>query len=150
MNDNPYCALELETVVWQLVRQIQLFERDQIAIFGYTSSQYYMLLEISKSPNVAMNELSRKLNVAISTATRVIDKLEKKGLIERDRAEADRRVVLVSLTKTGSEILALIQQGVSQYYENIIANVPNGELTTTLECIKTLLAAFAKANPNCY
>lgn len=143
------CMEELEQVVKELVRQLQLFERDQINVYGLTTAQYYTLLEIGKNPGITMNELSRRLNIAISTATRVVDKLVRQDYLLRQRDQADRRVVVLNLTEQGQLRLAEVQKSVSRYYREIITNVPDNELEVTLSATKALMEAFAKANPHC-
>lgn len=48
-----------------------------------------------------MSEVAQKLKITVSTLTTAINKLIKKGYVERKRIEEDRRVVLVKLTKRG-------------------------------------------------
>jgi DNA-binding MarR family transcriptional regulator len=48
-----------------------------------------------------MSDLARDLNLALSTATNLIDKLVGKGLVERTRVDADRRIVQVGLSDKG-------------------------------------------------
>jgi DNA-binding MarR family transcriptional regulator len=51
-----------------------------------------------------MTELATILDSPISTATRVVDRLVEKGLVERLRSEKDRRIVEVSFSPLGREI----------------------------------------------
>ena len=48
-----------------------------------------------------MSEIAEKLQITMGTLTTAIDKLMKKGYVERKRSETDRRIVNVSLTKRG-------------------------------------------------
>jgi DNA-binding MarR family transcriptional regulator len=48
-----------------------------------------------------MSDLARDLNLALSTATNLIDKLVAKGLVERTRVDEDRRIVQVGLSEKG-------------------------------------------------
>ena len=48
-----------------------------------------------------MNVVASRLDVTLATLTAAIGKLETKGFVQRTRCEADRRQVLVSLTKEG-------------------------------------------------
>lgn len=48
-----------------------------------------------------MSEIAEKLQITMGTLTTAIDKLIKKGYVERKRSETDRRIVNVSLTKRG-------------------------------------------------
>ncbi|MDP4090217.1 MAG: MarR family transcriptional regulator [Bacillota bacterium] len=147
--DDDCCVDEVGEMVQKLVRVFQLFERDQIKVHGFTSSQCYTLIEILKAGNLTMNELSDKMNLDTSTMTRVIDKLVRDGYIERDRDEADRRVVIVTLTDKGRESTEELSASVNEYYKKIISNIPLGKVDDILNSISVLLKAFEKANPNC-
>lgn len=148
-NDDNCCVEEVGEVVQKLVRMLQMFERDQVKPFGFTSTQCYVLLEILKIQSLTMNELSDKLNLNTSTMTRVIDNLVRDGYIIRTRDEIDRRIVLVSLTEKGTEAAMKLKESVNSYYKKIIASIPIGEVDNVLNSVNVLLDAFRKANPNC-
>ncbi len=48
-----------------------------------------------------MRKIADKMRLAVSTITTIVDKLEAKGLVIRERSEEDRRIVKVSLTEKG-------------------------------------------------
>lgn len=143
------CVDEVGIVIQKLVRVFQLFERDQIKIHGFTSSQCYTLLEVSKADGLTMNELSDNMKLNTSTMTRVLDVLVRDGYISRERDETDRRVVIVRLTDKGQETSAKLSEAVNEYYKSIIKNIPEGQIDEVLKSVKILLKAFDKVNPNC-
>jgi len=145
----PCCISELGELVQRLVRVFQLFERDQIKVHGFTSSQCYVLLELLTRENMAMNELSTKMNLDTSTMTRVIDNLVRDKLVERIRDENDRRFVVVGLTTPGRETASKLRASIEDYYAKIIANLPEGEVENVLTSVQLLLTAFERANPHC-
>lgn len=146
--DENCCVDEVGEMVQKLVRMFQLFERDQIKVHGFTSSQCYSLLEILKSGSLTMNELSDRMNLDSSTMTRVIDKLVRDELINRERDEADRRIVLVALTEKGKEAALMLNSSVNEYYKKITANLPEGTIDEVLRAVSILIKAFEIANPN--
>jgi DNA-binding MarR family transcriptional regulator len=62
-----------------------------------------ILLAQSEKP-MTMRELGAELNVPMSTATRIVDWLVRGGMVERVNDPNDRRVVRVSMSKSGSEL----------------------------------------------
>jgi DNA-binding MarR family transcriptional regulator len=52
-----------------------------------------------------MSQLAEGLNVSLSNATGLIDRMEERGFIERSRVPEDRRVVLVRMTPIGTQLL---------------------------------------------
>jgi len=74
--------------------------------FGITSQQMAILLSMHGGGASTPFELSRLLAVDTGLMTRLLDKLEARGLLERSRSNEDRRVVNLSLTAKGSEVAA--------------------------------------------
>lgn len=147
--DVDCCLEEIGATVQRLVRVFQLFERDQIKVFGFTSSQCYALLELYKGEGLSMNEISAKMNLDTSTMTRVISNLVRDGLVERTKDESDRRYVLVKLTEAGCVQAAQLKESIEEYYRQTIANIPAGQVFDVLASVQVLLSAFEKANPHC-
>ncbi len=143
------CVEEVGEVVQRLTRLLQLFERDQIKVYGITSSQCYTLLEIERSSGLTMNELSTKMNLDTSTMTRIMDNLVRDGLVKRVRDKGDRRFVVVQLTEQGQECAQKLRASIEKYYCDIITAIPVGQVDQVLASVNTLLTAFEKANPNC-
>src|SRR4029077_7228585 len=52
----------------------------------------------------SMGDLAEALDVSVASATGIVDRMERRGLVERGRTDDDRRVVMVSLTPTGSVV----------------------------------------------
>jgi DNA-binding MarR family transcriptional regulator len=70
-----------------------------------TIAQYRTLVVLASQGPRRVVDLAGALGVAQSTAGRMCDRLVRKGLIRRHRARADRRVVLVSLTAAGRQVV---------------------------------------------
>ena len=147
---SPECCIEeVGVMVSKLVRVMQIFERDEIKPFGFTTSQCYVLLELKKINNLTMNELSEKMNLNTSTMTRIINNLVRDGFIQRLRDESDRRIVLVMLTDKGILAASKLELSIRDYYKKIVMNIPEGQIEEVLKAVSMLINAFDKANPNC-
>lgn len=146
---NECCVEEVGDMVRKLVRLFQLFERDQIKIHGFTTTQCYTLLEIDKAGSITMNDLSDRMNLNSSTMTRVLDTLVRDGYIERRKSDEDRRLVLVSLSPKGKAGASLLNGSVNGYYKKVIESIPKGQLDEILKSADILIHAFESSNPNC-
>ncbi len=73
---------------------------------GVSGAQLWVLAEVHRKPGIRVTELARALAVHQSTASNLIEKLELRKLIKRDRSERDQRVVHLSLTRRGRETVA--------------------------------------------
>jgi DNA-binding MarR family transcriptional regulator len=75
-----------------------------------TSQQMGILFSLANGVAATPFELSKLLGVDTGLMTRMLDKLEDKGLLQRSRSLEDRRVVNLTLTKKGQEIAARIPE----------------------------------------
>lgn len=143
------CVDEVGDTVKRIVRNFQLFERDQVRTLGFTMSQCYCLIEMLQNDAMTMQELSERMNLNSSTMTRVVDKLVRDKYVQRTRSEEDRRIVLVSLTEKGLEAADNCNQKIKAYYENITRNLPKDGIEEVLKSVSLLMDAFELSNPNC-
>ena len=73
---------------------------------GLTHAQMLVLHALSGSGQELPSDIARRLGVSQATVTTQIDRLEARGLIRRERRQADRRTVWVILTDAGRQLLA--------------------------------------------
>jgi MarR family transcriptional regulator, organic hydroperoxide resistance regulator len=79
-----------------------------------TLAQYYVLAQFSSGAAIPITQLAEAAGVAVPTATRLVDGLERAGLLRRERSNADRRAVLVSITDLGRRRLRSKQRQVTR------------------------------------
>ncbi len=149
LNNIECCTEDVGIMTQKLVRVIQIFERDQIKPFGFTTSQCYVLLELKNTDSLTMNELSEKMNLNTSTMTRIISNLVRDGYVQRLKDESDRRIVITKLTEEGLKAAKNLDESIMNYYRKIIENLPEGQIEEVLRSVELLIEAFEKANPNC-
>ena len=83
-----------------MYRQAETF----LSSYGVTPSQFDLLTVLAKEGEVPLNRLSESLCCACSNVTGLVDRLERDGLVRRERSREDRRVILLSLTKKGQDL----------------------------------------------
>jgi DNA-binding MarR family transcriptional regulator len=83
---------------------------------GLTIPQLHTLVHLWHRDNQSISELCSKLDLAASTISGIIDRLEYKGLVIRERDEIDRRVVTVQLTTEGSALKTKLSHIIEQEY----------------------------------
>jgi DNA-binding MarR family transcriptional regulator len=70
-----------------------------------TLSQYGLLQGLAGRECARVRELAAEAGIAASTATRILDALERRGIVQRMRVDEDRRGVTITLTPLGQEQL---------------------------------------------
>jgi len=95
---------ELVEAIQKLVKTAYIYPLQRSKEFDLTLSQSSVVKNLAINGPLSSAELSRKLYVTPSNITGVIDRLEKKELVQRIRKQNDRRVYLISLTEKGMKI----------------------------------------------
>lgn len=70
--------------------------------------------------------------------TRLIDRLERKKLVERVRSDVDRRLVTCKITSIGLEVLEKLQSGITQLHEEVSKNLDPTEKELFLTLLKRI------------
>lgn len=87
----------------------RLLDADLQASDGISLQTFEVLLRIFRSPEgrLTMSELAGEVSLTTGGVTRLADRLEKDGLVQRAACPTDRRVVHLGLTPEGQEVLAV-------------------------------------------
>ncbi|MDD5388504.1 MAG: MarR family winged helix-turn-helix transcriptional regulator [Gallionellaceae bacterium] len=109
------------------------------AACGVSGAQVWILATLEESPGITVSRLSEALSIHISTASNMLDKLAKAGLVERRRGEEDRRVVNLDLTETGRAVLARAPQPLTGLVPNALGKLPEDALARLHEDLALLI-----------
>ncbi len=102
-------------------------------------SSYDVLVALSESEGhrLRMHELAEKVVLSRSGLTRLVDRLEKEGLLTRERTSTDRRGAYAVLTPQGFEALRkawpIYARGINQYFASQLTSEEIDSLTGALE-----------------
>jgi len=102
------------------------------------------LMLSEKYQTVTMSNLAQGMSVPMSTATGVVDRLVKKGLLERGRSEEDRRVVTVSLTEDGKDMIDDLKGHLYSLLDRVRNLITVEEFETALELVRKVILGFQK------
>ena len=95
-----------------------------------THQQYNVLrvLRAGDRRGQACQAIAERLIYRVPDITRLVDRLAARGLVERARIEADRRVVLVRLTAKGGVLLARLDRPIADVHRGQLAHLTRREL----------------------
>jgi len=91
------------------IRQFLSFSERAVQAAGLERGQYQLMLTIKGMPEgmrPRIREVANRLRVQHNSAVELINRLEAGGFVRRERAEDDRREVLLALTPKGEKVLA--------------------------------------------
>lgn len=94
---------------------------------GLTLSQYGLLQPLASADGARVRQLADQAGVAPPTATRILDALERRGIVERRPSTDDRRGVSVTLTAEGREVLCSEDRWMRARERDFYATLPRNE-----------------------
>lgn len=104
---DSYCAEESVGYLMKRIGQSIVAQVDKrLDIHGLTSAQWGPLMRLSKAGPQTVADLARWVQLDAGAMTRLLDRLEAKGLCKRVRSTEDRRVVVVEITPDGEAAIA--------------------------------------------
>jgi DNA-binding MarR family transcriptional regulator len=101
-------------------------------------SQYGLLQPLTTQPHARIGELAEAAGITASTATRILDALERRGLVARRRPASDRRAVSVTLTAQGRAILGAQDQWIQARQREFYATLSAGERELAPDLLRKL------------
>lgn len=121
--------------------QIKCAMSERLLRLGISMAQVNILYTLHRSGEMPMSRLADVLNVSLSNATGLIDRLEERGYIERTRVPEDRRVVLVRLTATGVQLLNEQDAMTDEHLRTVLGRLKPSQLVTVAQATADLRAA---------
>jgi DNA-binding MarR family transcriptional regulator len=107
---------------------------ERLVRLGISMTQLHVMHLLDRHGELPMSRLADMLDVSLSAATGLVDRVEERGFVERIRVPNDRRIVLVRITAAGHQML------------DDVETLREGLITRVLEELdETQLAAVAAA-----
>jgi MarR family transcriptional regulator, lower aerobic nicotinate degradation pathway regulator len=101
------------------------------------------LLGVLRDRRPTMNELATLLELDKSSVTGLVDRAERRGLVERIPSKTDRRVVLVSLTGQGRSFVSRASAGFEADVAGLLGSLTPSERQTLARLVSRLLVTRA-------
>lgn len=103
------------------------FDRRASAL-GVTRAQWKVLLRLTRMPGLRQVELADMMDVEPITLSRIVDRLEEAGHVERTPDPADRRVWRLQVTEQAKPLIAKLQSVGHELVEDAFEGIENKEL----------------------
>jgi DNA-binding MarR family transcriptional regulator len=92
-----------------------------------SKTELFTLLQTERNGEIIMSQIADYINIPMSTATGLVERLVKKGYLKRARSESDRRVVTIQLTDAGKKITAEIRETIGSYIKLVLDDLTEEE-----------------------
>lgn len=137
--------IDLEELPGHYIRRLHQIA---VAIFlqeteahGLTPVQFAALSQVGLTPGVDQRTLAASIGLDTSTIAGVIDRLEARGLMQRNASPEDRRVRLLKPTPEGTRLLQAIEPDMLKAQQRILKPLPAAERELFMRMLRKLVEA---------
>lgn len=143
----PFAVAEEEAAlsIFRTSEVLQQTAAACIKAYDLTGSQYNVLriLRGSGSNGLACGQIAERMVTHDSDITRLLDRLEGRKLIQRERAEQDRRVVLTTITSEGLRLLQDVEPVIMAHHRRQFSTLNKTELRELIRLLGLVRDASA-------
>ena len=136
-----------ESAFLELMRTVDMLSRGFAPLLKaeeLSSTQYNVLRILRGAPEgLPCGEIGNRMITRDPDITRLLDRLEKRGLVSRCRETKDRRMVLTRITDKGLELLARLDQPVQEVHRAQIGHLGRERLQELVELVRAARSAVS-------
>jgi DNA-binding MarR family transcriptional regulator len=131
---------------------IRRLQQQAVALFmqeteghNLTPVQFAALRMVADRPGLDQRSLAREISFDTSTTAGVVDRLEARGLMQRNASPSDRRVRLLTLTPVGAALLATVMPAMERAQQRILEPLAPAERQQFMALLHKLVDAGPQA-----
>jgi DNA-binding MarR family transcriptional regulator len=135
----PFATLEQEALL-SIERTAAILSHavaDALRPYGITPTQYNVLriLRGAGEQGLCRNEVRDRLVAQVPDVTRLLDRMEEMGFVDRERAADDRRMVYTRITRKGIQLLARLDEPVARLHQRQLGHLGSAKLRTLVRLL---------------
>jgi DNA-binding MarR family transcriptional regulator len=131
--------LQILQSIRRIMRAVDIYSRKLRTKFELTTPQLICLNAIVESESLTVSQIADKVYLSPSTVVGILDRLELRKLITRERSTTDRRVVNINSTKAGIEIYQNAPSALQDNLHKALLELPVLEQATIALSIKRVV-----------
>ncbi len=124
----------------KIIQAIEMNSKKLVKRVGLTGPQLVILREIERRGEVTAGEIARAVSVSQATVTGILDRLENRALLVRQRSARDKRSIIVSITASGRQILQDAPPLMQEAFVERFCSLKEWEQTMILSALQRLVA----------
>jgi DNA-binding MarR family transcriptional regulator len=137
--NKPFISIEQEALLSVVRTSAQLMDRFELFLrpHGITATQYNVLriLRGAEPGGLCRNELRDRMLTRMPDVTRLLDRMEEAGLVERTRDTDDRRMVTSRITRKASQLLATLDPLVAANEKTYFSGISREQIQTLIDVL---------------
>jgi DNA-binding MarR family transcriptional regulator len=132
-------------LLFQISRELRTALDRESSQFGLTFPQASLLIRAAREPGGKLNELAPHVGTDNAGVTRLADKLESAGLVQRC-AGSDRRSLGLALTEAGKALVPKLRKGLDRMNGDLTKDLSQADMTRLQKSLEHLLDCAKRAN----
>jgi DNA-binding MarR family transcriptional regulator len=143
---NPALPADVEAIVTEVaawVGELRCASMGRLVQGHVSMSQMHVLWLLQHHGEMPMSKLAVLLDVSLSNATGIIDRMAEHGLVERVRVPDDRRIVLVRPSEAGQQAISETETSKRDRMRAVIGRLPATERPIVLAALRSLRRALS-------
>lgn len=142
-------AERLHRLTKEVIRRYQFRDWNQVCCYGISISQCHVLDTLAEEGDLSMQQLARRMYKSVSTMTRVVGQLVRRGYVKRRQDPEDRRVIHVSITPQGKAIVAAINRDLIETQKAILQAIPTAQWAGAFTVLEALAEGARRWQETC-
>lgn len=138
----PFHSIEQEALLSVVRTSAELMDRFEVFLRPYniTATQYNVLriLRGAEPEGLCRNELRDRMLTRMPDVTRLLDRMEEAGLVERTRDHEDRRMVTSRITKKAIQLLATLDPVVADNEKTFFSGISPEQIQTLIDVLEAI------------
>jgi DNA-binding MarR family transcriptional regulator len=120
----------------RVTRAIDLHSKHLMKTAGLTAPQMLILQTLRDQGDAIISDVANHINLSQATVTSILDRLEKRGLVMRERSQQDKRKVYACLTDAGSELIRNAPMPLQEYVSRQFSDLQDWEQTHIISALQ--------------
>ncbi len=131
-------APHIRLVLWKAAKSIERVDHASIAETGLQLSEFGILEILLHKGSLPINAIGQKILLTSGSMTAAVNRLEKKGLVTRERDPQDGRCFRVHLTETGRDVIELAFERHAANLEKVVSVLTAAERDELVRLLKKI------------
>src|SRR3954463_7306211 len=132
-------------LLYECIQAFDRFSAESVRQCGLTHAQFDIVATLGNTAGMSYKELGERTLITKGTLTGVIERLEQKGLVERERSSEDKRSFFVRLTAQGEQVFRDVFPQVVEHGKKLFASYGAADFDKLDEALSTLRQRMADA-----
>jgi DNA-binding MarR family transcriptional regulator len=120
----------------RVTRAIDLHSKHLMKTAGLTAPQMLILQTLRDQGDAIISDVANQISLSQATVTSILDRLEKRGLVMRERSRQDKRKVFACLTEAGNDLIRNAPMPLQDYFIRQFSDLQDWEQTQIISALQ--------------